>query len=207
MKDNNYVSQEEINAIEKINLDEDIINARKHNDENLFKKIQIKKALLLIKKTLETDETIDFYETGRNYSVDSKRLSFAASLMFSRYSHPIYRWNTNCLLIKTNKRFILAELTVGFDYSTHYDIDNKIHIINKDDNFYLIVDGNNQKTVVEFNNELHDITIDILKNAADIVIDKDFTIKNLRYGVSVSTIIMIYIIIVTIIFALLQIKH
>ena len=47
MKDNNYVSQEEINAIEKINLDEDIINARKHNDENLFKKIQIKKALLI----------------------------------------------------------------------------------------------------------------------------------------------------------------
>lgn len=168
---NLYLSQEEINKIERLNLDEDIIHARKNNDNKLFIKIQIKNCLYKLKKTLADDEVIDFYASGRNYSVDSRRLQMVSSTVFSRYAHPIYGWNTICLLVKTNKRFILIELNSGFEYSKHYDISNEFHLVNKKDVFYLIVFGNNKKTIIEFNNNSYNSIMDSIKDTVHIIID------------------------------------
>lgn len=177
MKDNKYISQSEIDKIEEINLDEDIINARKNNNSKLFIKIQIKKCLCKIQQSLAHDESIDFYVSGRNYSIDSARVNLACSAFFSRYGHPIYGWNVNCLLVKTNKRFILIEATAGFEYSKHYNISNEFHLVTKGDNFYLTILGNNKKTIVEFNNRSYDLMMDAIKDAANIIIDKNIDEK------------------------------
>lgn len=172
MSKNSYLSKDEINEIEKITLDPDIIEARKNNDILLFKKIQIKKVIYKIKKILSNDETICFYSTCKNYTIDLLRVSFATSAFFSEYGHPIYNWNTECIFLQTNKRFILVELTSGFQYSKHYEISNEIHLVAEENEFYLIVFGDNKKTIIKFNNNSYDLLMNNIQNAANIIIDK-----------------------------------
>lgn len=198
MNDNLYLSQNEINKIESLDLDKNIINARKNNDAKLFIKIQIKNSLNKLQTTLADNEVIDFYASGRNYLVDSRRLELASSLFFSECAHPIYGWNTTCLLVKTNKRFILIELNAGFEYSKHYDISNEFHLVSKKDVFYLIVCGDGKKTIIEFNNSSYNAIMDTIRNTAHIVIDEEIDKKLLKIGfplISLTKLIIIILII------------
>lgn len=194
MSKSSYLSQDEINEIEKITLDPDIIEARKNNDILLFKKIQIKKDIYKIKKILCDDETICFYTTCKNYTIDSLRVSFATSAFFSRYGHPIYNWNTECIFLQTNKRFILVELTSGFQYSKHYEISNEIHLVAEENEFYLIVSGDNKKTIIKFNNNSYDLLMNNIQNAANIIIDKKLLPKNKFLLMSMTKLVVIFLI-------------
>jgi len=110
------------------------------------------------------------------------RLGLAASIEFAGLANPIFGWNTNGILIKTNMRMIFVEATMGFQYSKHYEINQEIHLVKKKEMFYLIVDGDGKKTIIEYNNMLYELIMDSISDKTNIVIDKKFNSKALKVG-------------------------
>ena len=118
----------------------------------------------------------------------------------------ILGWNTVCVLVRTNSNFILIEMTMGGTYSKHYIINDDIHIVKNKNEFYVIVSGNATNTVVQFNCVLYDMVMEAIKEKAKITIDKKINIKSLKIGRNIGNAILIYIIIITIIFIILEIR-
>ena len=186
MKSDEYISQNEIEEIDKIEVDKKILENIKRKNDNTFYKIQKRKILNSIKKDLKDNEIIEFHCAGRNYSIESTRLGLAASIEFAGLANPIFGWNTNGILIKTNMRMIFVEATMGFQYSKHYEINQEIHLVKKKEMFYLIVDGDGKKTIIEYNNMLYELIMDSISDKTNIVIDKKFNNKVLKVGVGIG---------------------
>lgn len=201
-----FISENEIEKIEKIELEKDLTDKCEQKNKNIFFKVQLKKALKTIQNSLKDGEKIQNYFVGRNYSVDEKRLGFAASLKCSYLAHPIFGWNTICVLIRTNSKFILLEMTMEGSYSKHYEISNDIHTVKNKNESYIIVSGDQKKTIIQFNNYLYDIVMDYIKGKAQITIDKKINSKFLKIGKGIGNTILLYIIILTIIFIILEMK-
>lgn len=182
MKSDEYISQNEIEEIDKIEVDKKILENIKRKNDNTFYKIQKRKILNSIKKDLKDNEIIEFHCAGRNYSIESTRLGLAASIEFAELANPIFGWNTNGILIKTNMRMIFVEAIMGFQYSKHYEINQEIHLVKKKEMFYLIVDGDGKKTIIEYNNMLYELIMDSISDKTNIVIDKKFNSKALKVG-------------------------
>ena len=191
MKSDEYISQNEIDEIDKIEVDKKILENIKRKNDNTFYEIQKRKILNLIKTDLKEDEIIEFHCAGKNYSIESTRLGFATSIEFAGLANPIFGWNTNGILIKTNKRMIFVEATMGFQYSKHYEINQEIHMVKKKEMFYLIVDGDNKKTIIEYNNKLYDLIIDSISDKVNIIIDKKLNRKDLKVGIGIGYLLYI----------------
>jgi hypothetical protein len=191
MKSYEYISQNEIEEIDKVKVDKKIVENIKRKSDNTFYIIQKRKTLDLINNNLKENEVIEFYCTGRNYSIEATRLGFATSIKFGELANPIFGWNTNGILIKTNMRMIFVEATMGFEYSKHYEINQEIHVVKKKEMFYLIVDGDEKKTIIEYNNDRYDLIIDSISDKTNIVIDKKLNHKALNVGVGIGTFLYI----------------
>lgn len=177
---NNYelMSQKEMDEIDQIEVDKKILENVRNKSEETFSEIQIRKILNLMKQNLKDNEIIEFYCTGRNYTIDSARSALALSIVGAFAANPIFEWNTRGILIKTNMRMIFVEITMGLQYSNHYEISEEVHLVKKKNMFYLIVDGNNKKTVIEFNNKMYDLITNTISDKANMVIDKKFRCNN-----------------------------
>ncbi|BCZ49120.1 hypothetical protein psyc5s11_51870 [Clostridium gelidum] len=183
MNKDDYISQEEMEEIDRVEVDKKILENIKSKCDNTFSRIQIRKILNLVKQDLQESEIIEFHCVGRNYSIDSARIGVAASVVASDVANPIFGWNTKTILIKTNMKMILVEVTMGWQYSKHYEISHEVHLVKKKGMFYLIVDGDNKKTIIEYNNIRYDLIINSISDKANIVIDKKFNNKVLKAGV------------------------
>lgn len=203
MNINEYISQEEIKEIEKVEIDNKILESIKSKKNNTFLKIQVRKILNLMEQNLKENETIEFHCTGRNYSVDSKRMA----LSFFGISHPIFGWNINGILIKTNMRMFFVEATMGWEYSKHYEISLDVHLVKEKENFYLIVDGDNKKTILEYNNESYDFIMDCMSDNVNIIIDKKLKCGATNIIKGIEYFFIGFLIYVTIIFVINMVRH
>ena len=186
MNSSEYISQNELKEIAEIQVDKKVLEKIKSKYDNTFSRIQIRKMLNLVKQDLQENEIIEFHCVGRNYSIDSVRIGIASSIVASGVANPIFGWNSKIILIKTNLRIILVEATMGWQYSKHYEISHEIHLVKKKEMFYLIVDGDNKKTIIEYNNIAYDLIISSISEKANIIIDKKFNNKILKAGVGIG---------------------
>lgn len=203
MNNNEYISEKEIEEIEKVEIDTKILERIKSKHNNTFFEIQIRKILNLIEQNLKENETIEFYCTGRNYSVDSKRMA----LSFFGISHPIFGWNTNGILIKTNMRMFFVEATMGWEYSKHYEISSEVHLVKEKDNFYLIVDGNKEKTIIEYSNDSYEFIMDCINDKVNIIIDKKLKCRATNIIKGIEYFFIGFLIFVAILFVINIVRH
>lgn len=180
------ISQSELKEIAEIKVDKKILENIRSKCDDTFSRIQIRKMLNLVKQDLQESEIIEFHCVGRNYTIDSARIGAAASIVVSGVANPIFGWNTKTILIKTNIRMILVEATMGWQYSKHYEISHEVHLVKKKEMFYLIVDGDDKKTIIEYNNMRYDLIINSIGDKANIVIDKRFNNKVLKVGAGIG---------------------
>lgn len=192
MNKDEYISQEEMEQIDKVEIDEKILENVRNKNQNTFSQIQRRGILNTIEKDLKENETIEFHCVGRNYSIESARMGAAASIIAAAVANPIFGWNSNSILIKTNMRMIFVEATMGWQYSKHYEISQEIHLAKKKEVFYLIVDGDDKKTIIEYNNEVYDLVMDSISDKSNIIIDKKFEgSKELKLGIATGYILYI----------------
>lgn len=207
MSNNEYISQKEIEEIDSFEIDTKILESIKSKQNNTFFKIQIRNILKLIEQNLKDNETIEFHCTGRNYSIDSIRIAFATSLIMPAVSHPILGWNTNCILIKTNMRMIFVEATMGWQYSKHYEISSEIHLVKEKENFYLIVDGNKKKTIIEYNNKSYEFIMECISEKANIIVDKKLKCKARNISKWITYFFTVFFILIIILFIVNIARH
>lgn len=110
-KFNEFISQNEIDEISKIQVDSNMLEKVKKRQVRSFRKVLLDNIFEEVGKNLENDEKVEFYVIGRNYTLKNIRLML--SLMGLVIFNPIFGWSTNNILINTNKRFIIVE-TVGY---------------------------------------------------------------------------------------------
>ena len=167
--------------------DKKILENIKSKNQNTFSQIQRRGILKIIENDLKENETIEFHCVGRNYSIESARMGAAASIIASAVANPIFGWNSNSILIKTNMRIIFVEATMGWQYSKHYEISQEVHLFKKKEVFYLIVDGDDKKTIIEYNNEVYDLVMDSIRDKANIISDEKFEgSKELKVGIAIG---------------------
>ena len=187
MNKNEYISQEEMEQIDRVEVDKKILENIKSKNQNTFSQIQRRGIWNRIEKDLKENETIEFHCVGRNYSIESARMGAAASIIASAVANPIFGWNSNSILIKTNMRIIFVEATMGWQYSKHYEISQEVHLFKKKEVFYLIVDGDDKKTIIEYNNEVYDLVMDSIRDKANIISDEKFEgSKELKVGIAIG---------------------
>ena len=187
MNKNEYISQEEMEQIDRVEVDKKILENIKSKNQNTFSQIQRRGILKIIENDLKENETIEFHCVGRNYSIESARMGAAASIIASAVANPIFGWNSNSILIKTNMRIIFVEATMGWQYSKHYEISQEVHLFKKKEVFYLIVDGDDKKTIIEYNNEVYDLVMDSIRDKANIISDEKFEgSKELKVGIAIG---------------------
>ena len=187
MNKNEYISQEEMEQIDRVEVDKKILENIKSKNQNTFSQIQRRGILNIIEKDLKENETIEFHCVGRNYTIESARMGAAASIIASAVANPIFGWNSNSILIKTNMRIIFVEATMGWQYSKHYEISQEVHLFKKKEVFYLIVDGDDKKTIIEYNNEVYDLVMDSIRDKANIISDEKFEgSKELKVGIAIG---------------------
>ena len=186
---NNYklISQEEMDEIDRIEVDNKILKNIRDKNKNNFAILQRRKIFNIIRQDLKENEIIEFHCVGRNYTIDSARMGAAASIIAAAVANPIFGWNTRGILIKTNMRMIFVEATMAWQYSKHYEISREIHLSKKKEVFYLIVDGDNKKTIIEYNNEVYDTIMDSIKDKTNIIGDEKFEgSKELKIGIAIG---------------------
>ncbi len=171
------ISKEELMLIENTKIDNEVLEKVKGKYENIYFKIQLREAISIVQKDLEEDEIIEYHFTGLNYSIETIRMGFAASIMFSGLAHPIFQWNTKCILICTNKRNILVEMTMNFQYSNHYEIIGNIDVVKKKELFYLVFNKEDGETVIQFNMERYNLITEYVRKNSMLTESKKIKIK------------------------------
>lgn len=176
MSNNEFLSQSEIDEIEKIEIDTHMLDRVKARQQNTFHTILMNDLLKSLKEKLDIDEEIEFNFSGRDYTSDSTRLLFASFL--SGIAHPIFGWSANCILIKTNKRLLLVEVTGYLQYSNHYEIKEELHLVKEKEYFYfLIEDLSGKKKVLQLNIVNLDAILDLIKDSIPIIYDRKLKLK------------------------------
>lgn len=204
MNKDEYLSKSEIEEIDKMEVDMKILENIERNSENTFSKIQTRNTLSFIKQNLIENEIIEFYCLGRNYSMDSMRLALS---FLGLLSHHIYGWSTKCILIKTNMRMIFVETTMGLQYSKHYEISKEVHLVKEKEMFYLIVNGNDKKTIVEYNNKLYNLILESISDKVNIVTDKKLNCRSRKAVKGIKYFFIIYLIFIVILLSIRLVKY
>ena len=187
MNKNEYISQEEMEQIDRVEVDKKILENIKIKNQNTFSQIQRRGILNIIEKDLKENENIEFHCVGRNYTIESARMGAAASIIAAAVANPIFGWNSNGILIKTNMRMIFVEATMGWQYSKHYEISQEVHLFKDKEVFYLIVDGDAKKTIIQYNNKVYDTIMDSIRDKVNIVSDEKFEgSKELKVGIAIG---------------------
>ena len=176
MSNSEFISQNEIDEISKIQVDSNMLEKVKKRQVRSLKKVLLDNIFEEVRKNLESDENVEFYVIGRNYTLQNIRLMF--SLMGSVISNPIFGWSTNNILINTNKRFLIVE-TVGYlQYSKIYEINKELHLFKEKSSFYLTVkDTKGKKIINQYDIQNFEIANEYLKDNANVIIDKKFKYK------------------------------
>jgi|GEM_PF-3397208 len=176
MNNNEFLSQNEIDEIKKIEVDNDMLEKVKKRQKNTLWKILMNELLKDLKNKLEDNEEIEFYFAGRDYTSDSIRLLFAACL--SGISHPVFGWSANCILVRTNKRLILMEVTGYLQYSNHYEIKEEVHLYKEKKNFYLTIENmKGNRKIIQYNINNFEMISEYLKGSVNIISDKKLKSK------------------------------
>ncbi|AQR97534.1 hypothetical protein [Clostridium saccharoperbutylacetonicum] len=178
MSDNQFLSENEIKAIEEVKVEDELLEKVKERKNNILWEVLMKELLKTIKEKLDEDEEIDFYISGRDYTSDSVRLAFAATIGLSAVAHPVVGWSFNCILVKTNKRLLLIEVTGYLQYSKHYEIQKELGVVKEKEYFYLIIeDKNKNKKTIQYHMNRFEMIMDLLKDCATIVRGKKLKSK------------------------------
>lgn len=200
------ISQIEMEKIENTEVDHQILDNIKEQNDGLFFKTQVKKGLEKVKGSLDEDEEIQCYFVGRNYYVDSARLGLAVSIIGAEAANPIFKWNTVCVLVGTNKRNIIMELSMGGQYDNHYEISESVQIVKKNSEFYIITTGrNDEEVIIQFNLKLYDAVL-VCLTSKNYVSESNRKIRSkaLEIGIGTGRAFLIFAIIMTIITVLLE---
>lgn len=177
MNNNEFLPQEEVDKIEKTKIDYDMLKRAKSRQQNTFHKILMTDLLNFLKGKLNDDENIDSYFSGRDYSSDSTRLIFSTFL--HEVSHPIFGWSSNCILVITNKRLVLVEVTGYLQYANHYEVKKDIHLYKEKQYFYLTFeDISGKNKIVQYSINRLDQISEILNNIANIIFHKKLKSKS-----------------------------
>ena len=84
-------------------------------------------------------------------------------------------------------RMIFVEATMGWQYSKHYEISQEVHLFKDKEVFYLIVDGDAKKTIIQYNNKVYDTIMDSIRDKVNIVSDEKFEgSKELKVGIAIG---------------------
>ncbi|WP_238917953.1 hypothetical protein [Clostridium sp. YIM B02555] len=170
MSDNQFLSENEIKAIEEVKVEDELLERVKERKNNILWEVLMKELLKTIKEKLAEDEEIDFYISGRDYTSDSVRLAFAATIGLSAVAHPVVGWSFNCILVKTNTRLLLIEVTGYLQYSKHYEIQKELGLVKEKEYFYLIIeDKNKNKKTIQYHMNRFEMIMDLLKDCSTIV--------------------------------------
>ncbi|BCZ49218.1 hypothetical protein psyc5s11_52850 [Clostridium gelidum] len=177
MNNNEFLSQSEIDEIEKIEVNNDMLERAKKRQTNTLWKMLMADLLKDLKEKLDANEEIEFYFVGRDYTSDSTRLVFAG--FGSAIANPILGWSSNCILIRTNKRFLLAEVTGYLQYSNYFEIKQEVHLYKEKEYFYLTVEHmNGHKRTLQYGIKNFDIIFEYLKDSVNIILDKKLKSKS-----------------------------
>lgn len=152
----NYISDEEIEVIENIEVDKKIEEKIKNKKESIVYKELLSKALDEVRKSLDPKEYIEEKIIGRDYKADTTRIIVAGT--GSLISHPIFDWSSAMILIKTNKRLLILETAQYFKYLRHYEVKNKVVIYSDKEWIYLTLN------TLESKEKIIESTIDCKEN-------------------------------------------
>jgi hypothetical protein len=178
MNNNEFLSQDEINEIVETKIDNELLEKVKKRKNNILWQTLMKELLKSIEEKLEDGEAIEFYISGRDYTSDSIRLAFAATIGLSGIAHPVIGWSFNCILVRTNRRFFLVEVTGYLQYSRHYEIQKEVSLFKEKEYFYLTVEDmeQNRKTI-QYHIGKIDMIMNLLKDNVTIINGKKMKSK------------------------------
>lgn len=172
MNNDEFLSQNEIDEIDKIQVDNNMLEKVKNRQARSIRKVLIDNIFEEVGKNLEDDEKVEFHVIGINY--EAQRIRFILAALGFGLSHPI-GWNTNNILIKTNKRFLMVGTEWYLTYSNMYEIDKEMHLFKEEQSFYLTVkDINGIERITQYEMQSFEITNKYLEDSANIIIDKKF---------------------------------
>jgi len=195
MNNNEFLSQSEIDEIEKIEVDNDILERSKKRQIDTLWKILMADLLKDLKEKLDDNEEIEFYFAGRDYTSDSTRLVFAG--FGCPIANTILGWSSNCILIRTNKRFLLIEVTGYLQYSNYLEVKQEVHLYKEKEYFYLTVEHmNGHKRTLQYGIKNFDMIFEYLKDSVNIILDKKLKSKSriiLRFLYSIEIAFVIWI--------------
>lgn len=178
MNNDEFLLHDEINEIVETKIDDELLEKVKKRKNNILWRTLMKELLKSIEEKLEDGEAIEFYISGRDYTSDSIRLAFAATIGLSGIAHPVIGWSFNCILVRTNKRFFLVEVTGYLQYSRHYEIQKQVCLFKEKNYFYLTVEDmkKNRKTI-QYHIEKFDMIMELLKDNVIIINGKKIKSK------------------------------
>lgn len=137
MSNEKYISDEEINIIEKIQIDKEIEKKINKRNEVIINNKLLSKAMENVICDLKAGEYIEEYIIGVDYKVEKVRMMGAGVGLFT--SHPIFGWSEKLVLIRSNKRLLIMEVGQYFSYIKHYEVKKEITIHKDKESIYFVV--------------------------------------------------------------------
>lgn len=185
MEDNKFVTDKELEEIDKVEIDNKLLAKLKTKQKNNFFQELIYKAIEKVKEQLE-DEEIEIYFQGRNFNSNTARALL--TIISPIVSHPMLGWFSNVVIIKTNKRILVMETNNYNEYVTHYEINKEIHIYSEDKFVYLTIkDMKGKSKIIQYSKEKAKFLLEYIGELCTVIEDKKIKIiTNIIYKTVVT---------------------